>query len=246
MPDLAAANRRPSHVRRGEEKAVRNISGALLLLALGGAGCAERTVLMPAPGAPAVEVAGANGIRVTVEQGDVPGVRAIETAVTPLKVTIVNDGPRPVAIRYDHIYLVGPDGKRFAALPPYQAEREAAQAIAPPPPPPLVYDRFFVAPHLRYYYPYLTPFADPFLYDPLYYDQYFQYWHRRRVAMREVRSLSIPEGVLEPGGRVSGYLFFEHVPSKQGQVTLHADLLDARDGRPVAVVTVPLSVAKAG
>jgi len=36
------------------------------------------------------------------------------------------------------------------------------------------------------------------------------------------------------------------VPSKERQVTLHADLLDAGNGQTVAAVTVPVSVAKAG
>jgi hypothetical protein len=238
--------------REGED--VRKIVG-ILLLGLGGTGCAERTLLAPAPGAPAAPgspsaaLATANGVQVIVEAGEPTGPRDIETAVTPLKVTIVNNGPEPVAIRYDHIYLEGPGGKRWAALPPYEAQKEAAQAITPPPPPPAplwVYDRFLVAPHLRWYYPYLTAFADPFLYDDVYYDQYRRYWRRRRIAMRDVRAQAIPEGVLEPGGRVSGFLFFEHVPSNAGPVSLHADLLDARTGRQLATVVTPLTVLKAG
>jgi hypothetical protein len=202
-----------------------------------------------APGAPAAAaVAEANGVQVIVEGAEPSGPRAIETAVTPLKVTIVNHGREPVAIRYDHIYLEGRGGKRWAALPPYEAQKEAAQAIAPPPPPdPLwVYDGFLVAPHLRYYYPYLTAFADPFLYDDLYYDQYRNYWRRRHVAMRAVRAQAIPEGVLEPGGKVSGFLFFEHVSAKEGPLTLHADLLDARTGQQLASVRAPVTVLKAG
>jgi hypothetical protein len=119
--------------------------------------------------------------------------------------------------------------------------------VTPPPGPGyLVYNRFFVAPHMRFYYPYLTPFGDRFLYDPIYYDQHYRYWQTRRAVSREVRALAIPEGVIDAGGRVSGYVFFEHVPAHEGQATLHADLLDARDGRPVAAVSVPLSVAKVG
>ena len=63
--------------------------------------------------------------------------------------------------------------------------------------------------------------------------------------MREVRAQAIPEGVLEPGGKVSGFLFFEHVPSHDREVRLHADLLDARTGRQLGTVTTPLIVAKA-
>jgi hypothetical protein len=225
---------------------VRNHLIVLTMTALGAAGCAERTVLMPAPGTPAVEVAGTNGVRVTIDEGSLDGIRDVETAVTPLKVTLFNDSTHAVTFRYDQVYLEGPDGKRYAALPPYEAQREAAQTVAPPPGPPLAYNRFFVAPHMRWYYPYMTPFANPFLYDPIYYDEHYRYWQTRHAVAREVRGMAIPEGVIEPGGSVSGYVFFEHVPAKQRQATLHASLLDAQDGRAVAEVSVPVAVEKAG
>jgi hypothetical protein len=214
--------------------------------ALGAAGCAERTVLMPAPGSPAVEVAGINGVRVTIDNGDLDGIRDVETAVTPLKVTLTNDSTHAVTFRYDQVYLTGAAGKRYGALPPYEAQREAAQTVASPPGvPALAYDRFFVAPHMRWYYPYLTPFGGRFLYDPIYYDEHYRYWPTRHAVAREVRAMAIPEGVIEPGGNVSGYVFFEHVPAKQGQATLHASVLDAADGRAVAEVSVPVAVEKA-
>ena len=44
---------------------------------------------------------------------------------------------------------------------------------------------------------------------------------------------------------MSGFLFFEHVPAHEREVTLHADLLDARTGRQLGRLTAPLVVANA-
>ena len=230
------------------------LAGSALVASLA-LGCgAQRAVLTPAPGAQTaagsrVAVAQADGVTLRVEPGAWPGPRSVETAVTPLKVTFENNGTRPVAIRYDHVALVTQDGKRLTALPPFQAQREAAGTVIPPAPLTDLrfgYRRFFVAPHLRWYYSRLSPFRSPFLYDRLYYDRYVDYWASRHIAMEQVRRNAIPEGVLEPGGQITGYLYFEDVADEDVlQVTFHADLVDAATGDALARVEVPFNVSRA-
>src|SRR5262249_38625673 len=110
-------------VRHGKEDNMQKVI-TVALLAVASAGGAQRTLLSPAPGSPgraAVTPTAirADGVQVTVEGEEPSGPREIMTAVTPLKVTITNGGATPVALRYDRISLEGPDGKRWAALPPY-------------------------------------------------------------------------------------------------------------------------------
>jgi hypothetical protein len=167
--------------------------------------------------------------------------------VTPLKLTVENNGSVPVAIRYDKLYLMTDGGERFAALPPFQAKAEAAESVAAPPTPlaPLWFTHrgFLVAPYLRYYYPALSPFGYSYSYDPLYYQRYVDYWAQRRVAMNEVRRHAIPEGVVEPGGVVTGFVFFEDVDGDVARVTLYAQLPNPRDGTAVASLRVPFDVS---
>jgi hypothetical protein len=227
---------------------------AILLLGGVALACASNPArLTPAAGArisaisPNAAISERNGVRIYVEAQAWPGPASITREVTPLKVTIENNGPTPVAIRYDRLYLSRQDGERFAALPPFKAKTEAAEAITPPlrPTPSVWFTHrgFLVAPYLRYYYPGLRPFGYAYTYDPIYYERYLDYWAQRRIAMDEIRRHALPEGVVEPGGQVTGFVYFEDVDEDAARVSFHAELPNPGSGLSATSLTVPFDVS---
>jgi hypothetical protein len=68
---------------------------------------------------------------------------------------------------------------------------------------------FYVAPYLRRHYPFFTPFNGPFLHDPFYYDSFHPAMKRVSLPTGDMVQKALPEGVLEPGGRITGFLYLE-------------------------------------
>jgi hypothetical protein len=59
----------------------------------------------------------------------------------------------------------------------------------------------------------------------------------------DVRDLGLPEGVLDPGGRASGYVYFEPSAQRSPHLALSWDVHSA-DGQPMGRATVPLEVIR--
>jgi hypothetical protein len=55
--------------------------------------------------------------------------------------------------------------------------------------------------------------------------------------------MAIPEGVLEPQGRVAGFLYFQRMNDDLKQITLKADLLNARTGATFGTLSIPFGVS---
>jgi hypothetical protein len=53
---------------------------------------------------------------------------------------------------------------------------------------------------------------------------------------------ALPEGVLQDGGRVEGFLYFRGVLGREARVTLRFELTDAANDQPFGAVNVPLVV----
>jgi hypothetical protein len=53
---------------------------------------------------------------------------------------------------------------------------------------------------------------------------------------------ALPEGVLDPGGRVTGYPYFQNVKKDVGMVELTNELVNAKDGEIFGVVRIPFKV----
>lgn len=227
---------------------------AFLALALVFAGCStQRTQLDPAPAAN--EAAGmmdaavntVDGVRVVAQSQAWPGMAEVKREVTPLRVVMENNGSMPVRIRYDDFSLVGPQGERYAALPPYGVEGSVqeptlVEGYDPVTAPTFQYTNFYVAPYYASAYPTLTPYADPFYYDPVYYDRYYTAWESIALPTEEMVAEVLPEGVLEPGGRVEGFLYFEHVDPEAPRVRFRADLTNADTGEVFGEISIPFTV----
>jgi hypothetical protein len=53
---------------------------------------------------------------------------------------------------------------------------------------------------------------------------------------------ALPQGTLEPGGTVTGFLYFQDVSEREGSVTLQARLVDARTGEQFGTLSIPFGV----
>ena len=179
--------------------------------------------------------------------------------VTPVKVTIENSSGRPVRVAFADFSL---DGKKhYRALPmvaqdvPVSLRQNApllrrvlnepvapATPADPQRPKPRFQSRgFFVAQFYKKQYP---------AYEP---------WPRSINTRSPSESISnallaadlpsadmvadgLPEGVLENGGMVSGYLFFDRVEPKETRVNFNLRLTDPDNTEQFGQITIPLAV----
>ncbi len=219
----------------------------------------EKVVLQPAAHAtnPAASASNAllkavdtvNGVKVTVTTQQWPGNQQVRNHVTPLKVTIQNNGKQPTMIRYGNFALVSEDGDHYAAIPPFNVEGEIEKPVIVGDyrfTPILDADGYAVAPYYRS--PYKFPvYESVYYYDPLYYRTYHVYWRTRseELPTTEMLQRAIPEGVVRPGGRISGFLYFDAVDPGNEKVTFRGTLTSPDTGKNLGTVTIPLSVREA-
>ncbi len=212
--------------------------------------CEERTELEPAPGAtqepgmPGAAVSDVNGVNVVVQTDAWTGRPEVLTEVTPLRVTIRNNSQNPLVIRYNTFAMVSPTGVRYSALPPYRIEGEIDSPrlgnYNPVNEPGFEYDRFDVAPYYSPVYPGLSAYGGPFYTDRYYYNYYSSYWNEIELPTAEMLQRVLPEGVIQPGGSVAGFLYFEKIPSELELVRFRADLVNAQNGNIFGEISIPL------
>jgi hypothetical protein len=214
-----------------------------LVLALVLSGCTA--TLAPAPGTTRLPgpnqaaIAESAGVRVAAAASAWRGYPLdLDDVVLPMLVVVENGGSRRLRIRYDDFWLAGADGRRFAAIPPYEVTGTVSEPI-----PAAYYPR----PFLAGYYP-GWGFGGPFLYDRLYYDPYWPFYGHYpafayvRLPTNDMIQRALPEGVVEPKGKISGFLYFERVPRKAREVTFTARLVDADSGTELGTITIPFVV----
>ncbi len=234
-------------------RSARPLLAVAAMVALAGAvGCRSQAVdLTPqdvertGPGGAEIAVAHASGVRIEAASDAWPGSVLVPNRATPLKVSVDNHSGRRLAVRYEEFALVGPDGTRWAALPPFEAD-PLPEAVSPLHDTHLSYHGFYPAPHLATYYPFLTAFRSPLHFDPLYWDHYYLGgWRGLEPAVGEARLWAIPEGVLDAGGALEGFLYFEKLPRPPegpAEVTFRADLVDPDTGERFGTAEVGFRV----
>jgi hypothetical protein len=99
---------------------------------------------------------------------------------------------------------------------------------------------FLVAPWAARYYRGVLPWYGPFPYDPVYYNRWYGAWPPN-LPNDEVLRRALPEGVLQPGGQVSGFLFFKEQPPGT-QLDLFMALIDAESGQSFGTIAIPFTV----
>jgi hypothetical protein len=246
-------------------------SAASCLVALGAFACGVGPRLLPAedafkvPGLDHAAAAADNYIEVIAQTSRWPGNVRVTRAVQPVRVHIVNNSGRPVQLRYEHFRLVSDDGEEFPAIPALSIQDVTrADGYAAPIEPRFKRSSFSVAPYHAYAYTNVTVYQGPFARNAAHYETYGGLMASARLPTPLMQSWALPEGVLDSGGRVDGYLFFQRVPSDKTQVrlegVLHAAPTADSGGVPpessallpgqldertrVASVSIPFSVAK--
>ena len=226
---------------------------ALALAACGG----KQSKLEPVPEA---ETVGPAETVQAEEQGVVlqatvdawPGAEGVLDHVTPVRVTIRNQSDQTLRLQYRYFSLMSADAKeRYAALPPFKIEGTVTKPVinedaAPlqPVQPAFRYRGFEVAPFYGTVYPELDATVDypEYLdYDLDYYDMYYTYW-RMDLPTPEMLARVIPEGIVQPGGEVDGFVYFQKVdPAVSDRVQLHMALVNAQ-GQQFGMITQPFAV----
>lgn len=183
------------------------------------------------------------GVRVHVVADSWSGVPSALGRIEPLLVTIENNGDVPLRLRYDQFAVIGPGGERKSALPPFEIRGTALVDPAfTPGSYPFAVNGFWVAPHLSPYYPGFRTVSGPFAYDPWYYSTYYPTFARVSLPTTDMLAKALPEGVLEPGGRVTGFLYVEDEPESGDRATFAADLVNAVTAQPFARVNIPIEI----
>jgi hypothetical protein len=216
---------------------------AAVALSVVGAACGSTTTLSPGPdsamapvGPGEGTVASETGVRMVVRarawQGDP---ETLESEMTPLFVEITNSSNHPLLVRYRDLQIHTNEGESFAALPPYDIDEDVTERLA-------VYDYsyagFRVAPYLANYYPRMHV-ADPYWWDGGYYDAFVPAYRRVRLPTQDMIRLALPEGVLEPGSKMSGFVYFEELDNDVTRVVLTTDLIDAKTRTRFGRIEVP-------
>lgn len=221
------------------------------------AACAGEPALRPAAEARMVPddgmaaAASVAGVTVIAEAGAWRGSVDIDEVVVPLKVRVENNSDRKLRIRYSDFGLVSESGRSYAALPPYEVrgsvlEPVMAAGYSPIRYPGFTHTGFHIAAHYGGVYTTLPPYTvHDLYYDPFYYSSYYPYWRRVRARVdlptADMLRMAIPEGVLDEGGEVQGFLYFEKIPSRLTgtRINFHFDLIDAVSGERFATAHIP-------
>jgi hypothetical protein len=219
---------------------------AAILLAVVAAGCGHGA-LVPAspasvvPGAPAAAFAVDGGIRCSADVGQADELgEELPAVVVPVKVRIKNDSGTTIQVLQERFTLVGNSGRVYRPIPvlPIDAgDHGRAPAVRP------IYasTKFFVAPRLHAVYRTLEPWSAPLQRDDALYERQRRRWGKHGPSL-DVMRMALPEGVLDDGGIISGFLFFESPLTREDRVTFHADFGSGDGQSDVASIEIPFRV----
>jgi hypothetical protein len=226
--------------------------GVLALVLL--AGCIPAAQLQPQPeartlaGESSAAVAEAAGVRLVADGTSWSGRPSnLERRLTPVEIRLENQSGRPLSVRYTLFELVGASRFHYAAIPPLKLDEvDTSRACIAEYSPgywgqsrPWGWRRGWRGPWHRPWWP--DPYYDPF-YDPYYPRPIVRC--EDPLPTRDMVERALPEGTLQPGGTVTGFLYFQGVAERERQVTLHARLVDASTGEPFGELSIPFQVSR--
>jgi hypothetical protein len=211
-------------------------AGALALVTA----CASRQRFVPASqlerasGDPSAAVVNQSGLTVVADADEWDAYPAsLPALMTPVYVRIMNDSDHEIAIRYQDFHLATESGGRLAPLPPLASDRVNRAAVLPQ----LDARGFHWAPYYRDLFGEdLDYWTGGFAFDPYYYDRYSRW--RSDLPTTPMVERALPEGVLEAGGFVAGFLYFPKANATRG-VTLEVDLAPPEGSPRIADITIP-------
>jgi hypothetical protein len=237
------------------------ISATLLSFALPAASCVHVVEVTPAanaqhiPGMKNAAFNEAGGIRVSARtdawHGDPPDLREV---LTPVEVAVENHGNHRIRIVYSDFGVITPNGYRLSALPAYNLKPEQPSAArqmdahvvlaeAHSTDQDTAVQQGSVAPRNAQFYPGpAVPLWNTYAwgYWP-YYDYYYYYWPRPLPTAQMVQA-GLPEGAVEAGGFVRGFLYFPALRRGQYDVIFTMEIHDADTNEQLGTINIPFSV----
>ena len=211
------------------------------------AACASQAKLVPLKGDSSVlKVATGAGdagteVIIEVEPNAWSGVPVRLRKVTPVLITIENKHSERIRLRYDDFVLKAADGREFRALPPLKikATEWSRQNLGGLPPAGLVFGR----------YPFRGVGWGPgigwgtgaFAFNSFYFGSY-PYRTRHDLPTTDMVVKALPETVLEPQARLSGFLYFQNLERDLEKVEFISRIISADSGEVVAEVRLPFKV----
>jgi len=217
------------------------------------AGCIPEARLQPLPearslaGDTSAAVAEAQGVRLVADGAAWDSYpQNLERRLTPVEVRLENHSGRPLSIRYELFDVEGNSRFHYSAIPPLELD-EATEDTSP------VCNAAWAPRSYRWGWygrgwqsrSWIRPeWSNPF-YDP-YYDPFYRPYERceEPLPSKDMVEQALPEGTLENGGTVAGFLYFQGVTEREKEVTLQAQLVDARTGEPFGSLSIPFQVAR--
>lgn len=179
------------------------------------------------------------GVRMIVQTTPWPGQHLIEMEVTPVRVHIANDSGGMVAVRYDNFVIVNEKGETYRALHPYQTHGDVPPTTVSEQveQPRFEHDAFAVAAHQRQLYQGVFQ-----TYDGAFVPSHEAEYLWGDMPTPEMRAWALPEGVVQPGGHIEGYLYFEKVDDGDETLTVRATLDRPGTSEKVADFSLPFVV----
>jgi hypothetical protein len=203
--------------------------------------CVHQPVLEPAAGAPlaegrqnVAETADA-GVSVAVTgdswKGDPPGLGIL---FTPVRVTINNHSGKTLRVSHRDFSLSGSSGFHYAAKAPTKAHgtlRGPGLTSAAS------------QPHSAYVYPLVDAWPGGVAYTPFLYDG-FDTNRPEQLPTQDMLSKALPEGGLENGGEIAGFVYFQSVAGRESAVEFEMTLADAGNGQTFGHVAIPFQTTQ--
>jgi hypothetical protein len=190
------------------------------------------------------------GVKVTVDGAAWDGEPSwANSAVMPVQVTIQNSSGRPLNVSSAQFWMIGQSGARYRALPllpphnPDKPQPPNRGAAVGPVPRALFFARgFYLAPHMSAAFPRCTVYP-VFSYDKAFYEHGYASWPGA-LPSQDMLSRALPDGVIDDGGIVSGFVYFPMLPRSERHVQFDLRLVDTERGTPLAEAVVPLAVRR--
>jgi hypothetical protein len=216
--------------------------------------CAHEKVLEPAAGAALVP--GRENVAETVQSGVTVMVsgdswkgdpRDLGDLFTPVRVTLENHSGKALRVSYRDFSLAGASGFHYPAIAPMKARGTLSSRESPSTPSLRLarweHEGFYLAPQYSYAYPGIDVWAGPFSYEPP--DYGFARWPER-LPTPDMLSEALPEGAVQDGGRVAGFVYFRRVTARESAVEFELTLADASDGKSFGLVAIPFQTTQRG
>ena len=238
-----------------------------LMALLAAAGCMRETQLRPLAAAQTLAgdesaaVAEEAGVRLVADGHAWKGNPSnLEQRVTPVEVRLENHSGRPLRVTYEDFALEGQSRFRYSAIPPL-ALRDTAVSLAPESGTGgsasvgLAWSSGWGPYSHRYgfggfghrgrFWGWPGGWYDPFWGGSFYGPYPYPYrYYSEPLPTKDMLNRALPEGTLEDGGAVAGFLYFQGVADREQRVTLQARLVEARTGEGSGSLALPLAVSK--